>query len=157
MQEHLIVTLDGTDYLVEPGTSLLEFIKSRDTFVPSICYNESMGPIQTCDTCMVEIDGKIERACSTVVNRPMTVNTQNNDVKAKSFRSHLENICCIVRYVITITVIVKYITLDAWGLEEQSYEYKTKPYEKDYGPFYRYDPDQCILCGRCVKRVKISK
>ena len=43
MQEHLIVTLDGTDYLVEPGTSLLEFIKSRDTFVPSICYNESMG------------------------------------------------------------------------------------------------------------------
>ena len=54
MQEHLIVTLDGTDYLVEPGTSLLEFIKSRDTFVPSICYNESMGPIQTCDTCMVD-------------------------------------------------------------------------------------------------------
>ena len=41
-----------------------------------------MGPIQTCDTCMVEIDGKIERACSTVVDRPMTVNTQNNDVKA---------------------------------------------------------------------------
>ena len=46
MQEHLIVTLDGTDYLVEPGTSLLEFIKSRDTFVPSICYNESMGPFK---------------------------------------------------------------------------------------------------------------
>ena len=41
--------------------------------------------------------------------------------------------------------------MDAWGLEEQSYEYKTKPYEKDYGPFYRYDPDQCILCGRCVE------
>ena len=26
MQEHLVVTLDGTDYLVEPGTNLLEFI-----------------------------------------------------------------------------------------------------------------------------------
>ena len=117
MQEHLIVTLDGTDYLVEPGTSLLEFIKSRDTFVPSICYNESMGPIQTCDTCMVEIDGKIERACSTVVNRPMTVNTQNNDVKAsqkEALDRILENIC-IVRYVITITVIVKYITLWTHG------------------------------------------
>ncbi|WP_279751284.1 2Fe-2S iron-sulfur cluster-binding protein, partial [Staphylococcus aureus] len=54
MQEHLVVTLDGKDYLVEPGTNLLEFIKSQDTFVPSICYNESMGPIQTCDTCTVE-------------------------------------------------------------------------------------------------------
>lgn len=59
MQEHLVLTLDDVDYLVEPGTNLLEFIKSRDTFVPSICYNESMGPIQTCDTCMVEIDGKL--------------------------------------------------------------------------------------------------
>ena len=43
MQEHLVLTLDDVDYLVEPGTNLLEFIKSRDTFVPSICYNESMG------------------------------------------------------------------------------------------------------------------
>ncbi|MGT2341062.1 hypothetical protein ACVPOQ_05755 [Staphylococcus aureus] len=38
-----MVTLDGKDYLVEPGTNLLEFIKSQDTFVPSICYNEWMG------------------------------------------------------------------------------------------------------------------
>ena len=31
MKEHLVVTLDGKDYLVEPGTNLLEFIKSQDT------------------------------------------------------------------------------------------------------------------------------
>ncbi len=30
MQEHLVVTLDGKDYLVEPE-ELLEFIKSQDT------------------------------------------------------------------------------------------------------------------------------
>ncbi|HCX1922714.1 TPA: 4Fe-4S binding protein, partial [Staphylococcus aureus] len=42
-------------------------------------------------------------------------------------------------------------TMDAWGLQHQTYEYKEKPYEKDYGPFYRYDPNQCILCGRCVE------
>ena len=65
MQEHLILTLDGKDYLVEPGTNLLQFIKSQDTFVPSICYNESLGPIETCDTCTVEIDGVMQRACST--------------------------------------------------------------------------------------------
>ena len=65
---------------------------------------------------------------STVVNRPMTVNTQNNDVKAsqkEALDRILENICCIVRYVITITVIEIHNAMDAWGLEEQSYEYKT--------------------------------
>ncbi len=40
-----------------------------------------MGPIQPCDTWTVEIDGKIERSCSTVIARPMTVNTVNYDVK----------------------------------------------------------------------------
>ncbi|MBE8378403.1 4Fe-4S binding protein, partial [Leptospira borgpetersenii serovar Hardjo-bovis] len=34
----------------------------------------------------------------------------------------------------------------------QRYEYQRKPYAKDHSnPFYTYDPDQCILCGRCVE------
>ena len=38
------------------------------------------------------------------------------------------------------------------GIEYQSIPFKTKPYEVDStNPFYRYDPDQCILCGRCVE------
>ncbi|MCP6559355.1 4Fe-4S binding protein, partial [Klebsiella pneumoniae] len=41
--------------------------------------------------------------------------------------------------------------MDEFGVQEQSYEYKDKGYEKDFGPFYRYDPSQCILCGRCVE------
>jgi formate dehydrogenase major subunit len=37
-------------------------------------------------------------------------------------------------------------------VEHQKYPFKEKPYEKDESnPFYRYDPDQCILCGRCVE------
>lgn len=31
----------------------------------------------------------------------------------------------------------------------QRYEFQRKPYPKDTSsPFYTYDPDQCILCGR---------
>ena len=41
MQEHQILTIDGTDYLVEEGMRLLDFIKAQElSFVPSICYNE---------------------------------------------------------------------------------------------------------------------
>ncbi|PTH19380.1 formate dehydrogenase subunit alpha [Staphylococcus auricularis] len=155
MQQHLIVTLDGKDYLVEPGTNLLEFIKSRDTFVPSICYNESLGPIQTCDTCTVEIDGRIERACSTTIDRPMVVNTQNDRVQT-SQKEALDRIlekhqlyCTVCDYNNGDCEI--HNTMDQWGLQHQTYEYKEKPYEKDYGPFYRYAPNQCILCGRCVE------
>ncbi len=37
-------------------------------------------------------------------------------------------------------------------IEHQTHPYKPKPYPCDFtNPFYRYDPDQCILCGRCVE------
>ena len=43
-------------------------------------------------------------------------------------------------------------TTKMMAIEHQSLPFKTKPYEVDYtNPFYRYDPDQCILCGRCVE------
>ena len=44
MQEHQVITIDGKDFLVEEGMRLLDFIKAEKlSFVPSICYNESLG------------------------------------------------------------------------------------------------------------------
>jgi predicted molibdopterin-dependent oxidoreductase YjgC len=38
------------------------------------------------------------------------------------------------------------------AIEHQHIPFRSKPYEVDEtNPFYRYDPDQCILCGRCVE------
>jgi formate dehydrogenase major subunit len=38
------------------------------------------------------------------------------------------------------------------AIEHQWIPYRSKPYEEDHtNPFYRYDPQQCILCGRCVE------
>ena len=34
----------------------------------------------------------------------------------------------------------------------QRYPFARKPYDVDAShPFYRYDPDQCIVCGKCVE------
>ncbi|WP_256050811.1 4Fe-4S dicluster domain-containing protein, partial [Staphylococcus aureus] len=41
--------------------------------------------------------------------------------------------------------------MDAWGLQHPPSEYKEKPYDTAYGPFSRYDPNHCLLCGRCVE------
>lgn len=37
-------------------------------------------------------------------------------------------------------------------VQQQRTPFRPKPYPVDHtNPFYRYDPDQCILCGRCVE------
>ncbi len=153
MQEHLVVTLDGKDYLVEPGTNLLEFIKSQDTFVPSICYNSRWDQFKHVIHVLLKLTVKLN--VHVVHDRPMTVNTVNNDVKDAQ-KEALDRI--LEKHMLYCTVCDYnngdceiHNTMDAWGLQHQTYEYKEKPYEKDYGPFYRYDPNQCILCGRCVE------
>jgi formate dehydrogenase major subunit len=43
-------------------------------------------------------------------------------------------------------------TVKEMKINHQSIPFAPKPYEIDQtNPFYRYDPDQCILCGRCVE------
>ncbi|MEC2158460.1 formate dehydrogenase subunit alpha [Virgibacillus halodenitrificans] len=156
MQEHIVVTINGEEYLAEPGQNLLDLINTTNEFVPQICYNESLGPIKTCDTCMVKVDGEIVRACGTTINDVMEVNTVIETAKSAQ-KEALDRIlekhelyCTVCDYNNGSCEI--HNTVAEFGLEEQSRPFEPKPYEIDNSsPFYRYDPDQCILCGRCVE------
>ncbi|WP_099157873.1 formate dehydrogenase subunit alpha [Virgibacillus ndiopensis] len=156
MQEHIIVTINGEEFLAEPGQNLLDLINTTEEFVPQICYNESLGPVQTCDTCMVEVNGEIVRACGTTINKSMEVNTQmetTHVAQKEALGTILEKhelYCTVCDYNNGACEI--HNTVAEFGLEHQSKPFKPKPYEVDNsGSFYRYDPDQCILCGRCVE------
>ncbi|WP_163970840.1 formate dehydrogenase subunit alpha [Oceanobacillus halotolerans] len=156
MQEHVIVTINGVEYLASPGQNLLDLMNDSEVSVPQICYNESLGPIQTCDTCMVEVDGEMVRACGTTVHTAMNVNTTKDDVydaQKEALDRVLEKhelYCTVCDYNNGTCEI--HNTIADFGLEHQSRPFQSKPYEVDRsGSFYRYDPDQCILCGRCVE------
>ncbi|MUV36313.1 Formate dehydrogenase [Lentibacillus sp. JNUCC-1] len=155
MEDHLIVTIDGEEFLAKPGQNLLDLINTTDRFVPQICYNESLGPVQTCDTCMVTVDGVITRACGTPVKAGMEVKTDSGrayDAQREGLDRILENhelYCTVCDFNNGDCEI--HNTVEAFGIEEQTRPFKPKPYEADHGTFYRYDPDQCILCGRCVE------
>ena len=51
------ILINGKPQLIYPGEPLIEAINRSHTALPQVCYHEQLGPIQTCDTCMVEIDG----------------------------------------------------------------------------------------------------
>ncbi|MFC7394914.1 formate dehydrogenase subunit alpha [Scopulibacillus cellulosilyticus] len=156
MPEHTVVKIDGEEYLADPGQSLIDLIKNNGIECPSVCYHESLGPIETCDTCIVEVDGELKRACGTTVQAGMTVNTQT---KASSEARRIAMNRILVNHELYCTVCDYnngtceiHNTVKAMGIEHQDKPFEHKPYEEDFtGSFYRYDPDQCILCGRCVE------
>ncbi|WP_322924103.1 formate dehydrogenase subunit alpha [Paenibacillus campi] len=152
------LTINGQQYEAQPGMTVLQAINLAQIEHPQICYVPEVDPIQTCDTCIVEIDGKLTRACSTPVTAGMSVQTDSLSAKAAQTEGMdrlLEN------HMLYCTVCdnnngncTLHNTVEAMGIEHQKYPYKPKApaTEVDMShPFYRYDPNQCIACGQCVE------
>jgi formate dehydrogenase major subunit len=150
------ISIDGKIIAASEGELLVEAVL-REKEIPHICYHSPlMGPIQTCDTCLVEVGGKLVRSCGTKVSAGMQVATESE--RAKNARSEAFDVI-LGNHMLYCTVCDNnnencrvHNTALALNVQHQHHEFKPKPYEVDMSnPFYRYDPSQCILCGQCVQ------
>jgi formate dehydrogenase major subunit len=152
----MTVTINGRPEATRSGERLIEVINRTGVGVPQVCYHPQLGPIQTCDTCMVEVDGRLGRACATVAVDGMKVVTSSARADAAQ-REAFDRI--LGNHLLYCTVCdnnngncTVHNTTALLKVEHQEIPYKAKPYDVDMSnPFYRYDPNQCILCGRCVE------
>jgi len=84
------VTIDGSSYEAEAGERLIDVINRCGKEIPQVCYHPQLGPIQTCDTCIVEVDGKLTRACGTAISSAITVLTKiGSNRPAQRFSHHV--------------------------------------------------------------------
>lgn len=152
------ITINGVSYEVAEGATILETINQNGIEHPQICYVPSVDPIQTCDTCIVEVDGQLVRSCSTKAVDGMNVQLKSDKAKAAQTEAMdrlLEN------HMLYCTVCdnnngncTLHNTAEMMEIEHQKYPFtpKVEPHEVDMShPFYRYDPNQCIACGQCVE------
>jgi len=150
------VAIDGVVHETQPNELLIDLINRTGGSVPHVCYHPQLGPVQTCDTCMVEENGRLLRACAIGVADGMTISTKS----AKASAAQVEAFDRILsNHMLYCTVCdnnngncTVHNTTKLLAIEHQRIPFRSKPYEVDNtNPFYRYDPDQCILCGRCVE------
>lgn len=151
-----MVQVDGTWHAGNAGEPLIAMLNRIGRAIPQVCYHPQLGPIQTCDTCMVEVDGKLARACGTGVADGMAVITEG-DLIDRAQREAFDRI--LGNHLLYCTVCdnnnencTVHNTTALLAVNHQKRPFVPKPYPLDNSnPFYRYDPDQCILCGRCVE------
>ncbi len=105
---------------------------------------------------MVEVNGTLARACAATVAEGMKVVT--NSARACAAQHEAMN-RILANHLLYCTVCdnnngncTVHNSTKLIGVEHQKYPFRAKPFTVDAtNPFYRYDPDQCILCGRCVE------
>ncbi|AZG41070.1 formate dehydrogenase subunit alpha [Bacillus velezensis] len=153
------VKIDGTEYVAPEGSKILDILNQNGIEIPQICHVPEVDPIQTCDTCIVEVNGKLQRSCSTAAENGMSISLTSGRVKeaqTEAMDRLLEN------HLLYCTVCdnnngncTLHNTAEMMGIEHQKYPYTPKDDSKcavDMShPFYRYDPNQCIACGQCVE------
>ncbi|UYG95043.1 formate dehydrogenase subunit alpha [Cytobacillus firmus] len=152
----LNIKINGIEMKAEQDQTVLQLLNDSSIEIPQVCFHPSLGAIETCDTCIVSVNGELVRSCSTKIKDGDEIDTVEPDVKQaqtiamdKILFNH-ELYCTVCDY--NNGGCEVHNTVKAMKINHQSIPFDHKPYEKDEShPFYRYDPDQCILCGRCVE------
>lgn len=156
MPPSLNIKINGIEMKAEQDQTVLQLLNDSSIEIPQVCFHPSLGAIETCDTCIVSVNGELVRSCSTKIKDGDEIDTVEPDVKQaqtiamdKILFNH-ELYCTVCDY--NNGGCEVHNTVKAMKINHQSIPFDHKPYEKDEShPFYRYDPDQCILCGRCVE------
>ena len=156
-ENNIRVVIDGKAVFCSREETILDAAKKAQVRIPTLCHDDRLEPYGGCRLCVVKVKD-IPRplaACTTRVREGMVVFTETEEVirMRKSvlnlLLSNHPNDC---------------MTCEATGnctLQSLSYEYGVdgKRYEgeswdlpvRDDNPFIIFEPNKCILCGRCVR------
>lgn len=150
------IQYDGVPLIGDADAPLVEFLAAQGIDLPHVCWHPTLGAIQTCDVCWVECDGELVRGCAVRTRDGMSVSSIAPQARAareegmdRLLAKH-ELYCTLCEH--NTGDCTLHNTFADMNMPIQRYAYERKPYPKDdTNPFYSYDPDQCILCGRCVE------
>src|SRR3990170_6059228 len=77
------VTIDGRPTRVLEGVTILQACKSVGIETPTLCYLETLTPVNVCRVCVVEVEGSrvLVPACSRQVEPGMVIQTDSDRVR----------------------------------------------------------------------------
>jgi predicted molibdopterin-dependent oxidoreductase YjgC len=151
------VTIDGRAIDVPQGTTIIDACKQLDIEIPTLCYLETLTPVNACRVCVVEVEGArvLAPACSRKVEPGMAVKTRSPrvDVSRK----------------LVLELLASSVDLTtAPGLDDMMREYGAQPARfaaaapsvapasvaqpvKIDNDLYVRDYGKCVLCYKCVE------
>jgi predicted molibdopterin-dependent oxidoreductase YjgC len=145
------LTIDGQALEVPAGSTIIDACKQLDIDIPTLCYLETLTPINACRVCVVEVEGArvLAPACSRKVEPGMVVKTRSPRVDL-SRKVVLELLASSVDLSTAPTLEPM---MRAYGAKPDRFghvETVAQPV-KDDNDLYVRDYSKCVLCYKCVE------
>jgi len=146
------ITIDGLTTEVAPGSTILDAARRLQIDTPTLCYSETLTPVNVCRVCVVEVEGTrtLVPACSRKVEDGMIVHTDSERVRT-SRRMVLELLGSAVD-LSTAPDALAYI--DRYGADTGRYGEEALTVAqavKVDNELYVRDYSKCILCYKCIE------
>ena len=83
LRRTVTLQIDGHEVTVPEGTTILDAAKRVAIDTPTLCYGETLTPVNVCRVCVVEVEGSrvLVPACSRPVEPGMVVHTDSERVR----------------------------------------------------------------------------
>lgn len=84
MGNKVTLTINGKKITAEAGMTILEAARENAVYIPALCHDPLLAPLENCRLCIVAIEGeeKFKASCATQVEEGMVVTTTNDEIKA---------------------------------------------------------------------------
>src|SRR6266851_4319477 len=146
------IRIDGQTVAVPEGATILEAARSLGIDTPTLCFLETLTPVNVCRVCVVELEGSrtLVPACSRKIEPGMSIKTDSERVRL-SRRLVLEFLASSVD-VSTAPAFQAYA--ERYGAHPERFGRDTatvtQPVKIDNDLYVR-DYSKCILCYKCVE------
>ena len=146
------ITIDGQTISVPEGSTILEAARKIGIDTPTLCFLESLTPVNVCRVCVVELQGSrtLVPACSRKVEPGMQIKTDSERVRL-SRRMVLEFLASAVD-ISTAPQFAAY--MERYGAQPERFgtnaASNAQPVKIDNDLYVR-DYSKCILCYKCVE------
>jgi predicted molibdopterin-dependent oxidoreductase YjgC len=146
------ITIDGKHVTVPEGATILDAARKLGIETPTLCFLETLTPVNVCRVCVVELEGSriLIPACSRKVEVGMVVRTDSERVRL-SRRVVLEFLASSVD-VSTAPELQTY--MKRYGAQPEKFGPRAatvaQPPKID-NELYMRDYSKCILCYKCVE------
>ena len=158
--KNIRLTIDGRKVTAAAGSTVLEAAQGAGLYIPTLCHDPYLKPYGACRLCIVQIEGLrgLPTSCTTPAQDGMVVLTDTEEllrirrgIIGLAIADHpADCLTCFKSEECDLLRVARYLGVDKKSVDRLRRPTSIKPVDTS-NPAFDFDPNKCILCGKCVR------